>query len=285
MSNLVSVDSSAANIFSNCPLISISLPSTPPKTFNKRTFIGMNVVLSGLTNDELRNYDSNIDVENDEKDDLKWCGISLVQLYITVSINEKPSVNCSMIADTIPLNSISEVKSIEITQGMVKKTHLEELRCFTELLRLTITENAILESSILESGQFENMTSLIHVKIMHNVSIMSYCFNGCTSLMSIEFKKVSLLSEGSFRNCTSLNTIKIPFCKELRGDFIFAGCSSLRDVDLSYLLTVDSSAFNIFEGCDQLTMIRLPSKEPLVFHKNTFIHCPDVFLAYSYTSK
>ena len=275
---LVTVDSTAENIFSGCPLMSISLPSTPPKTFNKNTFIRMNVMLNGLTNNELRIYDSNIEVKDDIKDDLKWCGIDLIQLYITVSINEQQPINCSTLTDATQLKSVSEIKSIEIIQGMVKKTHFEELKSFTDLLRLTISENAILESSIIDSKQFENMKSLIHVKIMQNVSLMSYCFNNCSSLLSIEFKEVLLLSEGSFNNCSSLNTINIPHCKELRGDFIFSGCSSLREIDLSHLLTVDSSAFRIFEGCNQLTIIKLPSVEPLVFHKDTFINCPGVTL-------
>ena len=140
---LVTVDSTAENIFSGCPLMSISLPSTPPKTFNKNTFIRMNVMLNGLTNNELRIYDSNIEVKDDIKDDLKWCGIDLIQLYITVSINEQQPINCSTLTDATQLKSVSEIKSIEIIQGMVKKTHFEELKSFTDLLRLTITENAI----------------------------------------------------------------------------------------------------------------------------------------------
>ena len=83
---------------------------------------------------------------SDVKDDLKWCGIDLVQLYLTVSINEQQSVQSSSLASAAELSLVTEVKSIEIQQGMVKNTHMNELRTFPSLSRLTITENTILES-------------------------------------------------------------------------------------------------------------------------------------------
>ena len=278
ITNLVTVDPTAANIFSQCPLASIYLPVEPPKTFNKDTFTGKNVLIIGLTNDQLQVYDANTDVEGDVPNDLKWCGIDLIQLYITVSVNDKPAVNSSTLASAAELSGETEIKSIEIMQGMVKKTHMNELRTFPQISRLTITENAVLESSVIEAELFKNMTNFIHVKIMQNVTLMAECFSGCTSLLSIEFAEAPLLSEGSFRNCSSLNTIKIPYCKELRGDFIFSGCSNLRDVDLSSISKVDQSASKIFEGCSQLTLLRLPSIEPQTFHKDTFENCSEVKL-------
>ena len=146
ITNLVNVDSTSSKIFAECPLTMIYLPETPPKTFNKDTFIGKEVIIYGLSNEVLQNYDANTDVEGDVKDDLKWCGIDLVQLYLTVSINEQQSVQSSSLASAAELSLVTEVKSIEIQQGMVKNTHMIELRTFPSLSRLTITENTILES-------------------------------------------------------------------------------------------------------------------------------------------
>lgn len=62
----------------------------------------------------------------------------------------------------------------------------------------------------------------------------------------------------------------------MNGDEVFSGCSSLKEIDLSSLETVESWAIKIFEGCSQLATINLPSKEPLQFHKNTFKDMPNV---------
>ena len=280
LKNLVNVDSSSSKIFLNCPLQKISLPSTPPKTFNKDTFIGKDVIIYGLTDDKLRIYDSNTDVENDSENDLKWCGIDLIQLYITVSINERDAINGATLTKAVESESlsISEVKTIEIQKGMIKTLHLNEIKLFISLTKFTVSEEASLESSILEAEQFKDLKNLVHVKIMQNVSLMQNCFNGCSSLLSIEFKEVSLISEGCFQSCSSLNTILIPNCQVFKGDFIFSNCHKLREIDLSSLSKVDNSATKIFENCKQLMVIKLPSIEPLTFNKDVFKDCVNIKL-------
>lgn len=56
----------------------------------------------------------------------------------------------------------------------------------------------------------------------------------------------------------------------MKGDEIFSGCSSLREIDLSYLESVDSTFSRLFDGCSQLKTVYLPSKEPNEFNKETF---------------
>lgn len=278
ITNLANADPTASKIFLGCPLEFIMLPENPPKTFNKDTFAGMNVLIHGLTNDQLEIYDKNTEIEGDEANDYKWCGINLIQLYVTIKINENEPVQSSSLVNAAGSTPISDVKNIEIQQGMIKKIHLNELKTFTQLKYLTINEEAVLESSILDAGQFQDMTILNKIIIMQKVSIMENCFMGCTSLNSIEFKEVDILCENCFKDCSSLKEAIIPNCIELRGDSIFSGCANLREIDLSSLLKVDNSASNNFKGCSQLTKLKLPSTEPRSFNKNSFVDCPDITL-------
>ena len=71
---LLSVSSYSEHIFTDCHLTSIYLnPSGPPSTFHKNTFSGKNVIIQGLTNDELKTYDANTNVEGDVANDKTWC--------------------------------------------------------------------------------------------------------------------------------------------------------------------------------------------------------------------
>ena len=236
------------------------------------------MLIHGLSNEELKLYDENTDVEGDAENDYKWCGIDLVQLYISVSINEKESVNCPTLAKGVELNSVEEVTSIEIRQGMIMKSHLDELKNYPYLSTFVITENAVLETSVIFAEQFKDLTSITNIKIMKKVSLMNNCFSGCTSLSSIEFKEVDVICQECFSGCLNLITIKIPGCKELRGDQIFSICQKLQEIEFLSLETVDNSASKLFEGCIELTKIKLPSKEPQTFHKNAFSSCSKVTL-------
>lgn len=270
ITNLKTVDPSSMKIFSGCPLQSLYLPSNPPKTFNNKVFDGMNVVIRGLTINEMKNYDLNTDIEGDKENDRKWCGIDLIQLYISVSINGNEPIITDSLLNAVGSNQINQVNSIEIHQGLVKTSHLNELKSFTSLSSFNISKNAFLESSNIEADLFKDMNNLHSVSIMQNVSLLSNCFSGCTSLQSVEFDTVYMISEGAFKDCSSLSILSIPNCVELKGDEIFSGCSSLEEIDLTALKIVDSSCSKIFEGCSKLSTIKLPSKEPIEFNKDTF---------------
>lgn len=125
---------------------------------------------------------------------------------------------CPTLAKRVELNSVGEVTSIEIRQGMIMKSHLDELKNYPYLSTFVITENAVLESSVISAEQFKDLASITNIKIMKKVSLMNNCFSGCISLSSIEFKEVDVFYQGCFIGCLNLNTVKIPVCKELRGD-------------------------------------------------------------------
>ena len=276
INKLKTVDPLSENLFSGCSLKNLYLPKIPPKTFNKNTFINMNVLINGLNNDELKVYDQNTEVEDDIIGDNKWCGIDLYPLYIKVSINGKEPILSTSISEAIELCEVETVTTVEIQQGMVKSTHFKELNNIESLEKLTINEKAFLESSIISSDQFQANKKITEIKIYQQVSLMPSCFKDLTLLTTVEFSEVDVICESCFSGCSSLASIKIPRCKELRGDSIFSGCTSLTEIDLSSLKTVDEYATNIFENCNQLTIIKLPSEEPTTFNKLSFADCPNI---------
>ena len=75
------------------------------------------------------------------------------------------------------------------------------MKKFASLTNLIISDESVLESSIIESGQFKGMKNLVSVSIMQDVSLMSDCFNDCSSLKSAVFKSVNTLNERTFKSC------------------------------------------------------------------------------------
>lgn len=278
LTHLLKVDPTAENIFSNCPLKSLYLPSEPPSTFHKDTFKGKNVMILGLTDNELMNYDSNIEVEGDVIDDKKWCGIELIQIFIEVSINDNDFVLSDSIANAALLSQVTNINKIKIRRGLINKKMMEEMKNLILLTHLIIEETAFLESFIIDSEQFKDFINLQYVSIMHNITLMKNCFSGCISLVSAEFKSAFILEDSCFKNCISLKTLIIPQCNTLKGNYVFANCSELENLDLSFLISVNSQSENNFMGCTGLKTIKLPSIEPIEFNKNSFKDCHNIKL-------
>ena len=135
-----------------------------------------------------------------------------------------------------------------------------------------------MESYIIQNEQFKDLTNLVHVSIMQNISLSEDCFMGCTSLTDATFGSANLLSNGCFRNCGKLQTLVIPQCRSLKGDYIFANCGLLRTLDLSSLEYVDPTSVNNFAGCTSLINLNLPSNEPFTFNKDSFKDCTNLHI-------
>ena len=81
--------------------------------------------------------------------------------------------------------------------------------------------------------------------------IMSYAFEGCTSLEDIEIpNSVTSIGSGAFLNCTSLESIEIPNSVISIGDCAFEGCTSLENVVIGNSVT--SIGEGAFWGCTSL---------------------------------
>ena len=99
---------------------------------------------------------------------------------------------------------------------------------------------------------------------------LSYAFNGCTPLTSVDFSSLATVSGGSafvdaFQNCTSLTSIDLGSLTTVSGynalSYAFYGCTSLASVDLSSLATVSGAYafYCAFHGCTNLTSLSFPA--------------------------
>ena len=143
----------------------------------------MNIVLYTYSNtaNSYRNYDNSVLVEGEIAGDMKWCGIDLIQMYVTVSVNSLNSVNSATIENAASLSGIddlNEVSRIELKKGLVTEVILKEIReKFTELTTLVIDSNALMQSTVLTSDLpwfcFERMTSS---KLLLRIMFHSFVF-------------------------------------------------------------------------------------------------------------
>ena len=109
------------------------------------------------------------------------------------------------------------------------------------------------------------------------LSIDNYAFQGCNTLLSIDFPKATKISDCAFQYNRKLKTVNLPNVKNL-GEFSFAGCSSLISLKLLNVTKIDDYAFfycnsiksievnnvisigkGAFEGCESLESIDLPN--------------------------
>lgn len=98
---------------------------------------------------------------------------------------------------------------------------------------------------------------------------LSYCEN----LTHIEFPSCTEVGgESVFRECVSLVTAKLPLlATAYQKNYMFDGCSSLKQVDLSSLT---NSGSYTFRNCTSLEEIALPSlSENEVIYGNVFENC------------
>ena len=101
-------------------------------------------------------------------------------------------------------------------------------------------------------------------------SAFYYTFRDCTSLSSVDFSSLATVSGGSafvdaFQNCTSLTSIDLGSLTTVSGynalSYAFYGCTSLASVDLSSLATVSGAYafYCAFHGCTNLTSLSFPA--------------------------
>ena len=84
------------------------------------------------------------------------------------------------------------------------------------------------------------------------------CFEGCTSLQSIDLPEgLQSIGSSAFSGCTALQTVKLPSSLTSIGYKAFADCTSLQSIDLPEgLQSIGASAF---ANCNQITTFKLPS--------------------------
>lgn len=100
------------------------------------------------------------------------------------------------------------------------------------------------------SNAFEGCSSLEKVTLGACTTIESEAFKGC-AIKKIDLSTVKLLGGGAFRDCKNLDIDSIPNLKIIEGE-TFYGCSSLKEIDLTNIVSIGSYAFS---GCGNLKKV------------------------------
>ena len=98
---------------------------------------------------------------------------------------------------------------------------------------------------------------------------LSYSFNGCTSLTSVDLSSLVSANGAStfyyaFQNCTSLTSVSLSSLATATGNssfyYAFGSCSSLASISFPALTKIGNNAFNYaFNGCTSLTSVSFPT--------------------------
>jgi len=96
----------------------------------------------------------------------------------------------------------------------------------------------------------------------------SSVFKGCSSLVSVSGKSISVLGVDCFRDCSSLETVSFPNITEISW-WAFGDCNSLETIGVISANTIDMHAF---QGCFNLSEIRMTNAVKSV-SSNAFADC------------
>ena len=98
----------------------------------------------------------------------------------------------------------------------------------------------------------------------------AYTFQDCTSLTKVNgLENITLMAKGIFAGCTSLVEVNLAKCTQI-GEEDFMGCTALTNVVIPKVAKVYASAFN---GCTSLESLDMPTKITSV-GKYAFANCP-----------
>ncbi len=95
-----------------------------------------------------------------------------------------------------------------------------------------------------------------HVDLTSVSEIGAYAFDGCASIVSVEFAeypKTTWLNTETFKGCRSLKTVKLPFNLQHIDLEAFENCTSLSEIIIYTDATIDDDAF---KGCTSLKTIK-----------------------------
>ncbi len=137
----------------------------------------------------------------------------------------------------------------------------------TQIKELTIGAGRV----TMDSGVFENCTTLTKVTLLNSSNVGERMFAGCTGLTTVEMPNVEYVGISAFAGCTALETVVFPQHVFTIEGWAFEGCTSLSSIDLRY---VGSTAAGAFKDCGTLQITALPTAMGMAwFASDTFQGC------------
>ncbi len=103
---------------------------------------------------------------------------------------------------------------------------------------------------------FKDCDKLTSLTLPDTISkINEYAFEGCTSLVNIDFPSDFTIGIGIFKDCSSLAEISLPSCITKIPHYTFDGCTSLEQISVGK--DFDSIPNSCFSGCKRLNSINV----------------------------
>ena len=135
----------------------------------------------------------------------------------------------------------------------------------TVIFDSTFANNTTLTSTASWFGNFDNLTTITGIENLNtaNVTDMSFMFDGCSSLTSLDVSGFNTSSVTDMscmvRNCSGLTTLDLSgfnTVNVINMNSMFYGCSGLTSLDLSGFNTANLMDMNyMFYGCSGLTSL------------------------------
>ena len=168
--------------------------------------------------------------------------------------------NCTALTSIVIPDKVTQIGTY-VFDGC---TSLKEVKLGAKVA--TIGMYAFRDCTALESIDLSKITK----------SIASYAFKGCTALKSVDLSSLDVKSNVStggstrmFEGCTSLENVVLGEKMKILYNYTFLGCTSLKEIDLSNILTIGSYAFS---GCSSLSEVTF-SKDISDIKNNAFEDC------------
>lgn len=139
------------------------------------------------------------------------------------------------------------------------------------------------ESQVKYIGSFQGCTGIEFIANMPATveKIGDYAFQGCERLRDVTLNDgLKYIGISCFEGCTSLESIKLPASLKVLRENAFRVCTGLRSVEFDDNINFyDGYSYgfynNVFDGCENLTEVKLPKNSPdgFIIPTATFSWC------------
>ncbi len=125
----------------------------------------------------------------------------------------------------------------------------------------TALEKVTIEEGVKEIGSyaFYDCISLRDISLPSTVDRLGqYAFYGCSALETITLDHVRYIDDGAFWYCSSLETVDFSDKLTYIGNWAFAQCVSLSEMNLAELRSLEMLGDYAFMGCAMLRSVEIP---------------------------